>query len=34
MKTAVESTMLSIQQNVELVKSFFKLKDRLYAAIE
>lgn len=32
MQAAVRSTMLSIQRNVELVKSFFKLKDTLYAA--
>lgn len=34
MQMAVKSTMQSIQRNVELVKSFFKLKDTLYAACE
>lgn len=34
MQMAVKSTMQSIQRNVELVKSFFKLKDTLYAACD
>ena len=32
MKAAVKSTMHSIQRNLELVKSFFQLKDTQYAA--
>ena len=34
MLAAVKSTMLSIQKNADLIKSFFKLKDTAYAAGE